>query len=278
MSPTTSGPARETISAELRQVLRRLKLSAVTDTLPERLALATSSHVAYQEFLTMVLTDEAERRDRAGADSRARAARLDATMALEAFDDTTESVFDRQLWSELVTLRFVDDVRDLVIAGPVGVGKTFMATALGHIAIRRHYSVLMVRADQALKRLRASRLDGTHEAELRRLIRPDLLLVDDFCLQAMDATDTADLYDVVVERHRRASTVVTTNREPPEEWLAAMGDPLLAQSAIDRLLSNAWQLVVEGPSYRARQRPGRPATEGPPPPPPRPRHRRRVTS
>src|ERR1700694_2680498 len=171
MTPTASTPASETISAELRQVLRRLKLSAVTDTLPERLALATSSHLAYQEFLTIVLADEAERRDRAGAASRARAARLDATMALEGWVDTSEAVFDRQLWSELVSLRFVDDVRDLVIAGPVGVGKTFMASTLGHIAIRRHYSVLMVRADQALKRLRASRLDGTHDTELRRLIR-----------------------------------------------------------------------------------------------------------
>src|SRR6202040_3833488 len=139
MTPTASTPACETINAELRQVLRRLKLSAVTDTLPERLALATTSHLAYQEFLTIVLADEAERRDRAGAASRSRAARLDATMVLEAWDDTTESVFDRQLWSELVSLRFVDDLRDLVIAGPVGVGKTFMATALGHIAIRRHY-------------------------------------------------------------------------------------------------------------------------------------------
>ena len=159
----------------------------------------------------------------------------------------------------------------------VGVGKTFMASALGHIAVRRHYSVLSVRADQALKRLRASRLDGTHDAELRRLIRPDLLLIDDFCLQAMDPSDTTDIYDVIVERHRRASTVVTTNREPPGEWLAAMADPLLAQSAVDRLLSNAWQLVVEGPSYRARQRPGRPPTENPPPPPP-PRRKRRATS
>jgi DNA replication protein DnaC len=277
MSPAASTVARsETISADLRQVLRALKLSAICDTLPERVALATASHMAYQEFLTVVLADEVERRDRAGAASRARAARLDATMVLEAWDDTTESVFDRQLWSELTTLRFVDDVRDLCIAGPVGVGKTFMASALGHIAVRRHYSVLMVRADQALKRLRASRIDGTHDGELRRLIRPDLLLIDDFCLQAMDPTDTADIYDVIVERHRRASTVVTTNREPPGEWLAAMADPLLAQSAVDRLLSNAWQLVVEGPSYRTRQRPGRPATENPPPPPPS-RRRRHTT-
>lgn len=278
MTPAAPTVARsETISADLRQVLRNLKLSAVCDTLPERIALATTSHMAYQEFLTMILADEVERRDRAGAASRARTARLDATMVLEAWDDTTESVFDRQLWSELTTLRFVDDVRDLVIAGPVGVGKTFMASALGHIAVRRHYSVLSVRADQALKRLRASRLDGTHDGELRRLIRPDLLLIDDFCLQAMDPSDTADIYDVIVERHRRASTVVTTNREPPGEWLAAMADPLLAQSAVDRLLSNAWQLVVEGPSYRNRQRPGRPPSENPPSAPP-PRRRRRAIS
>jgi DNA replication protein DnaC len=221
--------------------------------------------------LTVVLSDEVARRDRAGAASRAKTARLDATMVLEGWDETTESSFDRQLWAELCTLRFVDDARNLVIEGPVGVGKTFMATAVGHIGVRRHYSTLMVRADQALKRLRASRLDNSHEAELRRLIRVDMLIIDDFCLQAMDAADTADIYELIVERHRRATTVVTTNREPPGEWLAAMGDPLLAQSAIDRLLSNSYELVVEGPSYRARQRPGRPPPndQTPPPPPPR---------
>ena len=112
MNPAASITARsETIRADLRQVLRSLKLSAICDTLPERVALATSSHLAYQEFLTVVLADEVERRDRAGAASRARAARLDATMVLEAWDDSTESVFDRLLWSELTTLRFVDDVR-----------------------------------------------------------------------------------------------------------------------------------------------------------------------
>ncbi len=90
MNPTASTVARsETISADLRQVLRALKLSAMCDTLPERIALATTSHMAYQDFLTVVLADEVERRDRAGAASRARTARLDAIMVLEAFDDTT---------------------------------------------------------------------------------------------------------------------------------------------------------------------------------------------
>jgi DNA replication protein DnaC len=120
----------------------------------------------------------------------------------------------------------------------------------------------MARSDQLLKRLRAARLDGTHDNELRRLIRVEVLILDDFCLQALDPADTADIYELIVERHRRTTTIVTTNREPPGEWLAAMGDPLLAEAAIDRLTSNAYQLVVDGPSYRQRQRPGHPS---PPP-------------
>ena len=253
----------EPVSAELRQVLRDLKLSGILDTLPERVELARQAHLPYPEFLTVILADEVTRRERVSTTVRARAARLDATMTLEGWDDSTEAIFDRDLWAELCTLRFVEARRDLIVMGPVGVGKTFMASALGHIACRRRYTTLAGRCDQILKRLRGSRLDGSHDVELRKLIRVEVLILDDFCLQALDAPDTADIYEIIVERHRRATTIVTTNREPPGEWLAAMADPLLAESAIDRLTSNAYQLVVDGPSYRQRQRPGRTSQEGP---------------
>ena len=95
---------------------------------------------------------------------------------------------------------------------------------------------------------------------MRKLLRVDLLIIDDFALQAMDPTETADIYELVVERHRRASTIVTSNRDPIE-WLAVMADPLLAQSAIDRLQSAAYELIIEGDSYRRRQKP-----TAPPPP------------
>jgi DNA replication protein DnaC len=253
----------EPFSTELRQVLRDLKLSGILDTLPERVELARQAHLPYPEFLTVILADEVARRERVSTTVRARAARLDATMTLEGWDDTTEAIFDRDLWAELCTLRFVEARRDLIVMGPVGVGKTFMASALGHIACRRRFTTLAGRCDQILKRLRGSRLDGSHDLELRKLIRVDVLLLDDFCLQSLDAADTADIYEVIVERHRRATTIVTTNREPPGEWLAAMSDPLLAESAIDRLTSNAYQLVVDGPSYRQRQRPRRAGQQGP---------------
>jgi DNA replication protein DnaC len=243
-----------TISSELRQVLRRLRLGPILDTLPERLTLAQQQHLPYQDFLELVLVDEIARRDRTSATVRARAARLDAGMMLEAWDENSSVTFDRQLWAELATLRFVNDANNVIIMGPVGVGKTHLATALGHIACRRRMSVVAERADRLFKRLKAARLDGSHEAEVRKLIRVDLLLIDDFALQSLDATETADIYEVVVERHRRASTVITSNREPAE-WIASMADTLLAQSAVDRLQSASYELVIEGESYRRRQRP-----------------------
>jgi hypothetical protein len=140
------------------------------------------------------------------------------------------------------------------VAFTVGVGKTHLATALGHIAVRRRVPTLMLRADAMFKRLKASRLDNSTEAEMRRLAQVRLLLIDDFALQPMDATETADFYELVVARHHQAATVLTSNRSP-DEWLAMMSDPLLAQSAIDRLTSTAHELVVEGQSYRRRQKP-----------------------
>jgi IstB-like ATP binding protein len=130
------------------------------------------------------------------------------------------------------------------------VGKTHLASALGHIAVSRKHRVLSLRADQMLKKLKAARLDQT--LELRKLLRVDLLIIDDLALQPLDQTETQDFYEILVERHQVSSTIVTSNREPGE-WLDVMADPMLAQSAVDRLQNAAYELVVEGESYRKRQ-------------------------
>jgi len=243
------------ISNDLKTVLRAVKLGRCLDTLPERLALAGSRNMGHAQFLELVLSDEVTRRETTSATLRARSAGLDPGMGLENWDDTTKVSFDHAVWDELCSLRFIEAGHNALILGPVGVGKTFMASALGHAAVRRRFSVVFDRTDILLKRLRASRLDNSHDAEIRKLIRVDLLILDDFALQALDPLDTADIYELIVERHRAASTVVTSNREPIE-WLAQMADALLAQSAIDRLQSAAYELVLDGESYRRRQKPG----------------------
>jgi DNA replication protein DnaC len=246
--------ATPTVSAELRQLMRRLRLGQLLDTLPERLALARQHQLSHIDFLEQLLADEAQRRDTSAASLRAKAAHLDPTMVLESWDSTANVTYDAGIWSELVSLRFVDAAQDVLVLGPVGVGKTFLATALGHIACRRRVGVHFERADKLHKRLKASRLDGSYEAEMRKLIGVEMLILDDLCTQALDAVETAELYELVIERHHRASTVATSNRDP-SEWLAMMADPLLAQSAVDRLKSAAWELVIEGESYRPREKP-----------------------
>ena len=244
----------ELISQDLKTVLRRLKLSRMLDTLPERLTLARTQQMPHQDLLLLALSDEASRRDSLAATFRAERADLDPAMQLEQWDKTAKVSFDRTLLNELVSLRFVEAHAHVAIVGPCGVGKTFLAHALGHVACRRGHSVLAVRGDQMLKTLRHARLDNTHEAELRKLIGVDLLVVDDFGLDAMDAAESRDAYEIFTERHRAGSMVITSNRGP-DEWLATFADPMRAQSAIDRFTGNSYDLVIEGESYRPRQKP-----------------------
>lgn len=209
MSPT---PA-PTITAELRQVLGRLKLGRMLDTLPERLVLAKQTNLGHAAFLELVLADEIDRRDRTGTARRARAAGLDPAMTIHTWDDHDNITYDRDTFAELVTLAFVEASHSALILGPVGVGKTHLAHALGHIACRRRMRVHADRSDRLFKRLKAARLDNSHTHEIRRLIATDLLIIDDFALHALDATATGDFYELIVERHTRASTQITSNRE-----------------------------------------------------------------
>ncbi|ART74550.1 ATP-binding protein [Mycolicibacterium sp. jd] len=205
----------------MKKVMRQLKLSPMLDTLPERLALARQQHLSHAAFLELVLADEATRRDASSAARRARAAGLDPAMRIDTWDDHAKVRYDRTVWTDLTSLRFLDAAHGAVILGAVGVGKTHLATALGHIAVRRRIPTLMLRADAMFKRLRASRLDNSTEAEMRRLAQVRLLIIDDFALQPLDATATADFYELVVARHQRNATIVTSNRGPDKAHLFA---------------------------------------------------------
>jgi DNA replication protein DnaC len=244
----------EIISPDLKTILRRLRLSRILDTLPERLVLARQQKMPHQDWLLLILSDEATRRDTLSVTLRVQKAHLDPTMHLEAWDPTAKVTFDHALLNELTSLRFLDSHAHVAIVGPCGVGKTFLAHALGHIACRRGATVLALRTEQMLKTLKQARLDQSYEIELRKIISVDLLLLDDFAIDGVDATESRDLYDILLERYRTGSIVVTSNRGP-DEWLATFADPIRAQSAIDRFTSNAYDLIIEGESYRPRLKP-----------------------
>jgi DNA replication protein DnaC len=247
---TTTGPV-DPVGVDLTRTLRALKLGQMTTTLPERLVLARHRKMSHAAFLQLVLDDEITRRESRSAMLRARAAGLDPAMRLDTWDEPDDLSYDRTLWSDLTSLRFTEAAHGVLILGAVGVGKTHLATALGHIAIRRRLSVHAARTDKLFTRLRAARLDNTLDAETRKLAHVDVLILDDFALRPLGPTETNDFYELVVERHRKKTTIITSNRDPAE-WLQMTSDALLAQSAIDRLTSGAHTLIIEGPSYRQR--------------------------
>ena len=169
--------ATPSLSHELVSALKRLKLGRIADTLPERLVLADKQDMAFEDLLLLVITDEIARRDSAASEIRADQAGLDPKMRLELWDKTAKVSFDKRMLAELTSLRFLEAHRHTVVLGPVGVGKTFVAQALGHIACRHGYHVRFTRADEMLRRLKQSRLDNSRDAEMIALTSVDLLVL-----------------------------------------------------------------------------------------------------
>jgi DNA replication protein DnaC len=241
---------------ELKSILKKLRLSGILITLTDRLSYAKGTKLSYLEFLELVLQDELDRRQRNSLARRIRGASVDPDQTLERFDWDSAVTVDRDVLKELFSLQFIDRHENVIFCGPVGVGKTFLANALAHSACRSGKKVLMRRAKKIFKSLRQSRADNSFERELIKYISPDLLVIDDLGLQKLTDQEAADFYEIVIERHGRASTAITSNRHV-DEWEALFDDPILANSALDRLAHNAYQIVIEGESYRNRfRRPG----------------------
>jgi DNA replication protein DnaC len=175
-------------------------------------------------------------------------------MTIENWDPGAKVTYDKRLLTELMSLCFLEGHQNVVVLGPVGVGQTFLATALGHVARRHRKQVHFTRADEILRRLRQRRLDNSREALMVELSTSDFLIIDDFALEPMTREESRDIYQLVVDRTGSASTVVTSNRDTAE-WLATLDDVLLAQSAVDRFKNTACDLIVEGESYRAKLKP-----------------------
>ena len=208
------------------------------------------------QFLELVLQDEIDRRDHKNLNLRLGRAGFEEEQTLEAFNWDAPITFDRDRVKDLFGLGFIDRHEDVIFLGPVGVGKTFLASAIGHAACRSGRDVLFIRADTMFKQLHQSRADLSTEKVRRQLLAPDVLIVDDFGLRRLDSEQSSDFYELILERHRRGSTILTSNRDI-EEWVALFDDAILANSALDRLAHNAHQVVIEGDSYRAKQRPGK---------------------
>jgi len=244
------------IMNELKPLLKRLRLGAMLNTLPERLTLARRDQLDYAVFLQIILSDEVNRRDTKNLEMHLQKAGFEDICRLEDFDWTAGITIDRRMLDAAFSMDFLNRHEHVLFVGPVGVGKSFLAQALGYAAIRAGHTVRFSRADAFFRMVAQSRVDHTQEKTFRSFLVPDLLILDDFGLQRLSAQQSTDIYELIIARHHKSSLVITSNRSV-EEWLGLFDDPILGNSALDRLANASYQIIIEGSSYRERLSPHR---------------------
>jgi DNA replication protein DnaC len=245
---------------QLEAGLRTLSLSGMLDTLDARLGQAQAGELGHLEFLEVLCEDEIARRDASALGRRLRAARFEAAATIEDFDFNYNPKIPAAHIRDLATLRFIDNGESVVLHGPVGVGKSMIAQALGHAACRHGHSVMFAKTSRLLADLAGGHADRSWETRLRRWARPSLLICDDFAMRQFSTTQADDLYELISERAGR-SLIITANRSA-EDWYSLFPNPVVAESILDRVVNGAHHIHMPGRSYRPNHRPTTPTPPG----------------
>lgn len=235
---------------ELTPMLKQLRLSGIMDSIETRNRQAIEKKMSYMDFLATIITDEIARRNQKKLASALRRANFRNQKTLEEFDFAFNPNINRSLIMDLSSCRFIDEKVCVFIIGPCGTGKSHLAQALGHSAIRAGHSVLFTTTSNMLTQLNAARATNGFDRQFSKLANVDLLIIDDFGLKPLKAAQDEDFHDVITERYERKSTIVTSNLDIPE-WSDAFPNRILGEATIDRLRHGAYTVVLDGKSYRS---------------------------
>jgi DNA replication protein DnaC len=226
-----------------------LGLNGMAKALDEQQRQTDIAALAFEERLALLVDREATERENKRLIARLRFASLRQNAVVEDIDMKAPRGLDKALFHKLVAGEWIDRRQNLLIIGPTGVGKSWIACALGHKACRDNRSVLYPRLPRLFEALALARGDGRHARLLRTLARVELLILDDWGLASMAAEQRRDLLEMMEDRHGRGSTVVTSQL-PVEHWHEIIGDPTIADAILDRLVHNAHRLTLKGESLR----------------------------
>lgn len=235
---------------DLIPMLKQLRLSGILDSIESRNRQAIAEKFSYMDFLATVIQDEIARRSQKRLASAVRRANFRNQKTLEEFDFSFNPNINRALITELASCRFMEEKVPVLIVGPCGTGKSHIAQALGHCAIRKGYDVLFAGASKMLAQLHSARATNSFEKQIAKLVGCDLLIIDDFGLKPLTGLQDEDFHEVISERYERKSTIVTSNLDTPE-WLDAFPNRILGAATIDRLRHGAYKVVLDGRSYRS---------------------------
>ena len=229
--------------------LQTLKLTGMVAALADQMTSPEIDELAFEERLGLLVDREITERENRRMSNRLRRAKLRHQATLEDIDYRNPRGLDKVLIQSLAACQWVKEHLNILITGPTGVGKTWLACALAQKACREGYTVQYVRLSRLLRELMIAKGDGRYPKLLANLAKVDVLILDDWGLIKPNAENRRDLLEVLEDRHGLRSTIVTSQL-PVEEWHAVIGDPTLADAILDRLVHNAYKINLRGESLR----------------------------
>jgi len=235
--------------AQLKKQLKTLKLSGIIDNLDLRLLEAQQNQLGFSEFLSILLNDEMETRNQRKLKRLLEQAGMGSEKILETFDFSFNPFINAAYIRELATCRFIEQGEGVFFIGPSGTGKTHLAKALCHQACRRFFTARFYTFDDFLNELERAELQDRVHYFMKKLIKMDLLIIDDFAFKKIDQKTAEYLYSIVDARYAVKSMIFTSNRAI-SDWISIFPDPLMASAILDRIAHHSHQIIIEGESYR----------------------------
>jgi DNA replication protein DnaC len=240
--------------------LHALKFTGMANALSEQMALPEIEKLSFEERLGLLVDREITERDERRLKTRLRKARLKQQACIEDIDYRHARGLDRSLMMDLANCQWIKKHLNLLVTGPTGVGKSWIACALAHKACRKGYSAQYLRLPRLLEELPLAKGDGSYPKLLANLAKMDLLILDDWGLSKLTADQRRDLLEILEDRHDMRSTIVTSQL-PINKWHQIIGDPTLADAILDRLVHNAYKINLNGESMRKKKTKLTPPTE-----------------
>jgi DNA replication protein DnaC len=237
------------LTEQTLEKLNAMKLYGMAHYLRTWMERPADTQLGPTELVGLLADAEWVHRENKKLSSRLRNARLRQTACLEDIDYSLARGLTKAQMLELSTSRWVAQAHNVLVTGPTGVGKSFLACALGQKACRDGYGVMYRRTSRLFDELAQARADGTYPHLLRRLAKAQVLILDDFGLEPLGASERKELLEVLEDRYGSGATVVTSQLEP-KDWHAVIGEPTLADAILDRLVHNAHRLKLTGESVR----------------------------
>ncbi len=229
--------------------IEHLRLFGMAKAMREQLQNHEATALSFEERLGLLIDREMTDRENRRLATRLKTAKLRVAAIIEDVDFRQSRGLDKSLFMSLASNQWITDHHNLLITGPTGVGKSYLACALSHKACRDNHIVLYQRLPQLLEELALSHHDGRYRKLMKALLKADLLILDDFGLAPLAAEQQRDLLEIMEDRYDRRSTIVTSQLSV-KHWHEALGDPTMADAILDRLVHNAYKIELKGESMR----------------------------